>query len=77
MLNCKEAVKIISTEDRAHWRRKIRVRLHLLICHHCSKYAKQIEALRSGVRAIFESKKKQATDQKIKDLEQKIISNLK
>lgn len=77
MLKCKDVVKIVSTEERRSWRHRIGVRLHLMMCHHCSKYAKQLDILRSSFRTLFAEKRKATDERKIKDLERRIILKIK
>lgn len=77
MLNCKEVVKVISSEERRSWRRKLEVRFHLFICSHCSRYAKQMEMLKSGFNNIMISKFKSISETKIKNLEDRVIEKIK
>ena len=54
MLNCKEVALLIASDELADavWsdRARIRVRLHLLMCRHCRRYAAQLVAIGAGVR---------------------------
>ena len=77
MMSCKEVVMAVSSEDRPHWRRKIAIRFHLMICEHCSKFAKHLEILKSGIKALVRSSLKKNDDSKIRDLENKVIDQLK
>lgn len=77
MLSCKEVVKIVSSEDRPTWRRKLEIRLHLMMCHHCGKYAKQLEMMKAGFRKLFSSASKISDDKKIRELEDRVIEKAK
>lgn len=56
MLNCKETAHAVSTEDvvPGGWRKRLAVKLHLMMCRHCRRYAQQIEALGEATRATFQ-----------------------
>jgi len=50
MLNCKTVVKKISSNEEISWMQKIEIKLHLMMCHHCGKYAKQLKLLSAGLK---------------------------
>jgi hypothetical protein len=77
MLNCKQVVKIVSSEDRLSWRKRFEVRFHLFMCRHCSKYAKQLELLKTGFRALLHARSWSIDQSKIKALEDKVVDKLK
>lgn len=54
MLSCKEVSLLISQsyDARLTWRQRLAVRLHLLICEACSRFAKQMRFLRRAGRAF-------------------------
>lgn len=76
MLSCKEVVKIMSSEDASVWRRRFNVRFHLWICHHCRKYARHIEILKSEFKKLFSSQTDKVDDLKLREVEGKIIRRL-
>ena len=76
MLSCKEVVKIVSSEERPTWRRKLEVRLHLMMCHHCGKYARQLELMKNAFKKLFVAKSKSVDDKKLHDLEERIIKKV-
>ncbi len=47
MLNCKEVARLVASEElvEAGWLTRAAVRLHLLRCHHCRRYAAQLRAI--------------------------------
>ncbi len=47
MLSCKEVWRLIASEELADlgWLERILVRLHLVRCHHCRRYAAQLRAI--------------------------------
>ena len=46
MLTCKDVATAIGRDEwrAASWRRRLALRLHLLMCSHCRRYAAQIRA---------------------------------
>ena len=62
MLTCKEVTTAIASDElaTAGWRRTLAVRLHLLMCRHCRRYAAQIRTI-GRVQALFESRESDAT----------------
>lgn len=77
MMTCKEIVKTISSEQQLNWRKRIEIRFHLLICHHCSKYAQQLEMVSKGLKKLFLAQEKQIKSEEVIHLEEKIINSLK
>ena len=52
------------------WWRRLEVRLHLAMCHFCSRLARQIEQLGSGARKMSDPEKSDP------DLEERLIRRL-
>lgn len=77
MMNCKQAVRMLSSEEQLSWPRKVELRLHLLMCQHCSKYAKQLELLKSGFKTLFDEDQDPLDSDKAKELKYKILSKVK
>jgi hypothetical protein len=52
-VTCREASELLSQmQDRPLTRReRIRLRLHLAICNHCSRFARQMAFMRRAMRA--------------------------
>ena len=57
MLTCKEVASLISSDglERCGWRYRLQVRLHLLMCRYCRRYAAQIRAVNAAARRLFET----------------------
>ena len=55
MLTCKEISRTIASDELASagWRRRFAVRLHLLMCRHCRRYSRQIEAIGTAARQVL------------------------
>ena len=73
MLKCKEVALMISSDSLADasWRRRLAVRLHLLMCRFCRRYAAQLAAIDSATRARYYLEPRSHTD-----LKQTILSRL-
>ena len=54
MLTCKDASVLLSqAQDRPlDFRERIFLKLHLLICHGCSNFSRQLALIRTAVRRI-------------------------
>ncbi len=73
MPTCKEVTRAISTDElsEAGIGRRLAVRLHLLKCRYCRRYAAQIRALGDAARGLFG----QTTDSVgLEDLKARILS---
>ena len=55
MLTCKEVAKAIAQDElgKGGWRHTWALRLHLLMCRHCRRYADQIQAIGPAVRRLL------------------------
>ena len=55
MLTCKEVTRAIASDElaTAGWRQRGGVRLHLLRCRDCRRYAGQIRAIGTAVQTLF------------------------
>lgn len=77
MMNCKEVVRVISSEDRVNWRTRLEIRFHLFICRHCRKYAKQLDYLRSSLKKAFKTDQSGKKSAEVANLEDKILNSIK
>jgi predicted anti-sigma-YlaC factor YlaD len=55
MLNCREAVRHIASEDiaRAGLLKRIELRLHLMMCSHCRRYSRHVGLLGAAARRLW------------------------
>ena len=55
MLRCNQVSRLVAGDDLADGRvwLQLRVRLHLMMCRHCARYAAQIRALGAKARERF------------------------
>ena len=71
-MTCRDVAEAIGRDE---WRaaprwRHLALRLHLLMCSHCRRYAAQIQAIGTAVRSLF---RKQGEDAKILERLQETI----
>lgn len=72
MLTCKEVTTMIGSDSlgRSTWRERMGVRLHLMMCRHCSRYAAQLRAIAAEARRAYSGLPK------VSELEQSILKAL-
>ncbi len=76
MLSCKEIVKILNSEGKIPLFQRAELKMHLMMCKHCATYSKHLQALRGGFKKLF-SKLTQAEPKAVKNLEEKVLEQLK
>lgn len=75
MLSCKEIAHILASEEDLSIMRRTELRMHLLMCKHCSNYNKQLRFLKSGMKKLFKQKTN-IDSEKVKKLEEEIIKKV-
>jgi hypothetical protein len=70
MITCKNVAKLLSSDEflAVAWWKRAEVHMHLLLCKHCSRFARQLQQIRSVVR--------RKPDSEDSGLEDRIISRL-
>lgn len=55
MLKCNEVSRLVATEEiaRAGFLRRLEFRLHLMMCHHCRNYVRQIRQIGAAARRML------------------------
>ena len=55
MLTCKEVSRTIASDEvtTADWRQRLAVKIHLLMCRHCRRYTRQMQAIGEAARQIL------------------------
>ncbi len=55
MLSCKEVARTVASDalDEHTWGRRLALRLHLLMCRHCRRYARQLRAIAAAARGLW------------------------
>jgi hypothetical protein len=74
MLRCKQVAMMVARDELADagpWLR-LRIRLHLMMCRHCARYAAQIRAIGTKARERFHPPE-EPTD--VEDLQKRILES--
>ena len=74
MLRCKQVTTMVASDDVADagpWLR-LKIRLHLMMCRHCARYAKQIRAIGVKARERFRPSEERSD---VQDLQQRILES--
>ena len=74
MLRCKQVTAMVAGDELVNagpWLR-LKIRLHLMMCHHCTRYAAQIRAIGAKARERFHPSE-QPSD--VEDLQQRILES--
>ena len=55
MMTCKEVTQLVASDEfkEAWWGRRMGLRLHLLMCRDCRRYAEQMRALGAHARNLW------------------------
>lgn len=55
MPSCREVTSLLAADElaSASWARRAAVRLHLSMCEHCSRLARQLRVIAQGLRAAW------------------------
>ena len=75
MLRCKEIIRILSSHEDLSWIRRAELRMHLLMCKHCSRYATQLKMMKNAYGKLF-AKITHVEGAEIKRFENEIIEKL-
>ncbi len=74
MLRCKQVTTMVASDELADagpWLR-LKIRLHLMMCRHCSRYAAQIHAIGVKARERFHPAEERS---RVEDLQQRILDS--
>ncbi len=67
MISCRNVAKLLLSDELSGlgWWRRMEVRMHLSMCDHCSRLARQIRQLRSAARQMRD--RKEPDDRELED----------
>lgn len=79
MLNCRQVTQLVSQsmDTRLRWHERAVVRLHLLYCVWCRRYASQIRFLRKAARELADGADQQAPEKLPSEARAKIRDRLR
>jgi len=72
MLTCKDLVREIAESENLSFFKRAEIRTHLLMCKHCSAYAKHLKYMREGFKQLF-SNITQTDPEQIKKIEDQVL----
>ena len=70
MRTCHEIADILASDSPLSPMGRMELKMHLLMCRHCSAYARQLRALREAAKRLVGNQDSQS---RLESLEQKII----
>lgn len=78
MLSCKDVTRTIAGEEvvEASWWRWFQVRLHLLMCQHCRRYAAQLRVIGKVARNLWGTRPGDEDPEALKHLEETILKGV-
>ena len=76
MLSCKEIVKILNSEEKVPLFQRAELKMHLMMCKHCSAYSKHLQSLRSGFKKLF-SKLTRTEPKTVERIEDEVLDRMR
>lgn len=76
MIPCKEVVRLLGSYQEFSWSKRTMLRIHLLICKFCSRYAMHLKMMKLAFKKLF-TKITLVEPHEIDSLEQEILKKLK
>lgn len=75
MPSCREVSDLVLDRslDRAPWHQRMLIRMHLGMCEHCARFARQIELVAAALRELWTDN---PTPERLKELKRHIIARL-
>lgn len=76
-LTCKQVVQLLSSKiDQYPFLKRVQIRFHLLMCHHCSIYLKQLLFMKAAFQNFFITDQDKESKEVVKKIEESIINKL-
>lgn len=76
MLPCKDIVKLLSSDEKVTLLQRAELKMHLMMCEHCSAYNRHLKSMRNGFKKLF-SKLTAVKPGAVEQLESKVIDKIK
>ncbi|HAZ14685.1 MAG: hypothetical protein A2X86_12565 [Bdellovibrionales bacterium GWA2_49_15] len=76
MLPCKEIVHILNSGESLSLMKKAELKMHLLMCQHCSSYATHLTIMKHRVKSLF-AKTMRVDKEQIAEIEETVFKKLK
>jgi len=76
MRKCREIVQIIASGEKLNLKGRIELKMHLMMCRHCSRFAKHLGIMKVGFVKLF--KKITEVDRKtVEEVEEEVLRDLR
>lgn len=76
MKSCHEIVKIINQQENATFFERAEMKMHLLMCKHCSAYFEHLKLMKNGFKKLF-FKLTKTESEKIEKIQNDAIEQLR
>lgn len=76
MMNCKDVMTKLSTDENLSFMQKMDLKFHLMMCRGCNRFKQQLNLMKEGVENIVTSEMRMQ-ESRIKETEKKVLSLLK
>ncbi len=76
MMNCKDMMTKLSTDENLSFIQRVDLKFHLLMCRGCTRLKQQLSLIKEGVDNLIASDL-HLQESRIKDIERKVLTKLK
>jgi hypothetical protein len=76
MMNCKQVMTKLSTDENLSLMQKIDLKFHLMMCRGCSRFKQQLTLINEGFENLISSDL-QLQEYRIKNIQNKVLTKLK
>lgn len=76
MMNCKDVMTKLSSDEKLSFMKKMDLKFHLLMCRGCSRFKEQLALIKDNVENLV-TQDLQLQEIRIKDIEKRVLSKLK
>ncbi len=74
MRSCREIIRIVDSQEDLTLLQRMEVRMHLIICRRCLRFAKHLKIIKKSFRQFIDNRFSKVGD--LRDLELRIIKNI-
>ena len=75
-MSCRQVAGLISRDEipALRWWQRAEIRMHLIMCVHCRRYATQMRAIGDGIRRLFDVSTPNE-EETVRELERRILDD--
>lgn len=77
MLTCRQVVRILGSDEPLTLRKRIELRLHLMMCKHCSCFYRQLRMIKEAVSVLLGRKTSSLDPDIVREIEASVLVELK